>query len=104
MRGGPDTRPGSKDRPSSVGRDALGAAVLLGAIIFLLSRIPDDGGGYRRDRLARYICEVTGTNPDSPQCIAVSIGGWFVIIVSLGIFLKIARAGLNALRPGKDER
>jgi hypothetical protein len=90
-------------RRSSVGREAFGAALLLGAIIFLLSRIPDAGDGYRRDRLARYFCEVAGTNPDTPQCIAVSIGGWFVIVVSIGIFLKFARSVLNARRPRKDE-
>ena len=96
-------RGANRKRRRSVGREALGAALLLSALIFLLSKIPDEPGAYRRDRLPRYICEVTGTNPDSPQCIAVSIAGWFVIVVSVGIILKIARSALSALRPGRDD-
>ena len=101
--GAPDKPARHRGRQRSVGREALGAALLLGAIIFLLSKIPDGGDGYRRDRLPRYFCEVTGTNPDSPQCSVVSMGGWFLIVVSLGILFKVARSALNALRPRRDE-
>lgn len=73
--------------------------VLLGAIIFGLSLIPDSGDGpYRRDRLARYLCEVVGSAPGTAQCVAVSIGGWFLIVVTLGVVLKAGREVLNAVR------
>ena len=79
-------------RKRSVGREALGAAVLLGVIIFLFSLLPASSDGYyRRDRLGRYMCEVAGTTPGTPQCVAVAIGGWFVIVVTVGLILKLGR-------------
>lgn len=80
-----------------MGRDALGAVVLLGAIIFILSLIPaSEDGSYQPGRLGRYICEVVGTGPGTPRCAAVSITGWFLIVVTVGLVLKAGRTVLKA--------
>ena len=104
----PDGKHKEPDRDSrrkrSVGRDAIGAAVLLGVIILILSSIPPSPDGqYRRDRLARYMCEVVGTDPGTPQCVAVTIGGWFAIVVTIGIILKIGRDALKSFGGGRDD-
>jgi hypothetical protein len=90
-------------RKRSVVREAIGAAVLLGTIIFLLSNIPNTGDGYRRDRLARFMCETVGIDPGTPQCVAVSIGGWFAIVVAIGIVLKLGRVALQVVRTGRED-
>jgi hypothetical protein len=76
-------------RGRSVVRDAFVAAALLGVIILVLSMVPPDSDGrYRRDRLARSICELAGVDPAAPQCVPVAIVGWWVIVVALGVTLK----------------
>jgi hypothetical protein len=84
-----------RDSAGSVGRQALGAIVLLGAIIFLLSQLPAPAAGsgtYRRDLLAVAMCEAVGIEPDTAPCVAVSMGGWLVIVVTVGIILKVGRS------------
>jgi hypothetical protein len=91
-------------RKRSIGRQAIGAAVLLGVIISVLSRIPPSPDGqYRRDRLARYMCEVVETDPGTPQCVAVAIGGWFVIVVTIGLILKVGRDALKSVGGSRDD-
>ena len=91
-----------RGRKRSVGREALGAALLLGALIFLFSRMPDTTDGYRRARLANYMCDSVDVQPGTPQCVAVSVGGWFAIVVTLGIVLKVGRTALKAAGLGRD--
>jgi hypothetical protein len=91
-------------RKRSLGRDALGAAVLLGVIIFVLSWIPPSPDGhYRRDRLGRYMCELVGTNPGTLPCVTVAVGGWLVIVVTLGLILKIARRAVKSVGGARDD-
>ena len=91
-------------RKGAVGRDAIGAAVLLGVIIFVLSRIPPSPDGqFRRARLGQYLCEVVGTDPATPQCAAVAIGGWFVIVVAIGLILKVERDALRLVGGARDD-
>lgn len=74
--------------------------VLLGVIIFVLSKVPDTRGGYGRGHLARYMCQLVGTDPESPQCIAVSMGGWLLVVVTIGLVLKAGRDVLKAIGAG----
>jgi hypothetical protein len=98
-------RSDNRRRPRSVVRDALGAAMLLGAIIFVLSWIPwSPDGYYRRDRLGRYMCEAVSTVPGTPLCAATVIGGWFVIVITIGIILKMGRGALNVIGIGRGQR
>ena len=96
----------SDDRrsPRSVVRDAIRAALLLGAIIFVLSWIPGSPDGYyRRGRLGRYLCEAVGTAPGTPQCTAMAVGGWFVLVITIGVVLKIGRGALKMIGVGRGE-
>lgn len=93
----------NSSRRRSVGRDALGAVLLLGVIVFLLARIPDTDGSYRRDRLGHYMCELVRVDSGTPQCSAVAIIGWFAIVVMVGVILKIGRIGLKFLGIGRGE-
>jgi hypothetical protein len=87
-----------RERKRSIGREALGAAILLGVIVFLFSLIPDGReGGYRRNALARYVCEVAGADPGTPACAALTIGAWFAVVIAIGIVLKVARSLLKAI-------
>lgn len=97
-----DRESGRRERGKrSAGRDALGAALLLGALIFILSKIPDRTPGYDRGRLASYMCESAGVDPGTLQCVGVTIAGWFAIVVTIGIVLKIARMALGAVGIGR---
>lgn len=87
----------SRKRPRNIGREALGAITLLGVLIFILSRIPPSpAGGYRRGRLAEFMCETAGVSTGTATCVAVSIGGWFVIVIVIGIILKMGRLALRS--------
>jgi hypothetical protein len=78
--------------------------VLLGTLIFLFAKMPVSTTGYRRDLLATFICESVGAVPATAQCAAVSIAGWFALVVALGIVLKAGRVGLKAAGFGRDKR
>lgn len=95
-----------RDRPRrrSIARDTLAAVVLLGVIALVLSTIPPSGDGrYRRDYVARYACEVVGTNPDTPQCTAVAIGGWWLIVIAIGLVLKFGARLLASVGIGRGQ-
>jgi hypothetical protein len=90
-------------RHFSIGRTAIGAALLLGTLILLFSSAPVSSTAYRRNQLATFICESAGVEPGTAQCAAVSIAGWFVFVVALGVVLKIARISLKAAGFGTDK-
>ena len=93
----------TRKRPRNVGREALGAITLLGVLIFILSRIPPSpSGGYRRGRLAEFICETAGVSTGTATCVAVSIGGWFLIVIVIGIILKMGRLALRSIAGGHE--
>jgi hypothetical protein len=98
------TRRGRGGRRRSVGAQALGAAALLAFLIFVLSKIPDTRPGYDRDGLARFMCETVAVNPESAQCVGVTIGSWFLIVVAAGILLQIGRTALRAVGLGRGSR
>jgi hypothetical protein len=85
-------------RPRAVAPQAVGAVALLAGIVFLVSRVTEGTGDYGRGDLAAAMCLAVGVAADAPACLAVSIGGWFVIVVAIGVVLKAGRAVLNLLR------
>lgn len=94
----------ARPRHSSIGRTAVGAALLLGALLLLFSNMPVSTTGYRRDHLATFICESVGVEPGTVRCGAVSIAGWFAFVVTLGVVLKVGRVGLKAAGFGRGKR
>jgi hypothetical protein len=90
-------------RRRSIGRDAIGAALLLGVLIFVVSRLPVTTDGYRRDRLATFMCDSIGVEPGTLQCAAAGIGGWFAIVLTIGVVLRVARVLLQAVGVGRDK-
>jgi hypothetical protein len=104
--------PGRRDRArrdaarrhTSTGWSVIGAIVLVGGVIVLLINLPVSTPGYRRERLATFICESVGVAPGTARCAAVSIGGWFAFVVAVGVVLKLGRAGLSAVGLRRDER
>jgi hypothetical protein len=65
--------------------------------------MPASSTGYRRDRLATFICESVGVEPGTARCAAVSVAGWFAFVVAVGIVLKAGRTGLRAAGFGTDK-
>ena len=91
-------------RKRSVPREALGAALLLGVLIFIIAKIPTTTDDYRRAPIATYMCDSVGVDPGTLECAAVSIGGWFAVVVTVGIVLKVGRIALKTLGAGKGKR
>lgn len=102
--GGDDAPDRHRRRERSVAREAVGAALLLGTIVLLLSFIPNSSDGYyRRDRLGRFMCELAGAAPGTPHCFAVAVIGWGVIVVTIGVLLKLGRTVLAAVGVRRDD-
>ena len=83
---------------------ALGAAALLGVILFVLSQVPRRSDGYSRARLGGFICESAGVEPGAALCLPVSVGGWFAIVISIGAAAALVRRAVAALAPRRDSR
>ena len=93
-----DDPPRRRRHERSVARDAVGAVLLFGTIIFLLRFIPHDGDGYyRRDRVGRFMCELAGVEPGTLPCVLVVVVGWGGIVVTIGLVLKLGRIALDAV-------
>ena len=49
------------------------------------------------------MCETAGVSTGSAACFAVSIGGWFAIVIAVGITLKMGRLALRSVGGGTNE-